>query len=50
MAVMVDPAVLLQRRDRPERDCDDDGNHGRHHGDLERNRQTRCDLLGDGLA
>ena len=47
---MIDPAVLLQGRDSAERDRDEDGDHGRHHGDLERDRQARCNLFGDGLA
>ena len=47
---MVDPAVLPQCRDGAERDRDQDGDHGRHHGDLQRDRQARRDLLGDRLA
>ena len=37
----VDPGVLLQRRDRAERDGDQDGDHRRQHRDLQRDRQAR---------
>src|SRR6202008_386861 len=46
----IDPAVLFQRRDRAERDRDDVGDDHRQDADLQRDREARGDLVGDGLA
>src|SRR5262249_23826189 len=47
---VIDPAVLLQRRDSAERDRDEDGDYGRQYGDLERDRQARRNFFRHGLA
>ena len=46
----IDRAVLLQGRDRPERDRNHIGDDDRHDRDFERNREARGDLVGDGFA
>src|SRR6266851_1930054 len=46
----IDRAVLLQRRDRAERDRDDVRDHHRQNADLEGDREARGNFVGDGLA
>src|SRR5262249_36312476 len=47
---VIDPAVLLERRDRAQRDRDQNRDYGCEERDLKRDRQARSDLLGDRLA
>ena len=44
---VVDPGVLLERRDHAERDREHGRHDRRHHGELEREREPQLDLLGD---
>ena len=46
---VVEPGILLQGGDRAERDGDQDGDHRRQDGDLERHRQADGDLVATGL-
>jgi hypothetical protein len=45
----INPAILLQGRDRAERDRDRDRDNGRHERDLERDREAGRDLHDDRL-
>ena len=47
---MIEPAVLVQCRDRAQRDGDQHRHQGRQQGDLQRHRNARDDLFADRLA